>query len=65
MISFLQQIRLEDVLHELFHVERHAVGLGNHVPDHLGGQCLAPGNRFHHGRRLFVCERVKGQVGEV
>ncbi len=65
LLAIAHEIRLDDRLRQLLHVQRHAVGLVDHVFDHLDGHRLAAGalhDQRLHLRALEPAERDRRHV---
>ena len=61
---FLEPARLQHRLGQLFHKQRHAIGPGHYLPQHLRGQRLAAGHPLHHLLDLRARQPRQGELGQ-
>jgi hypothetical protein len=62
---FLDKPCFENRLHQLFHKQRNAVGLGDNLLHHLGGERLAACHPPDHLLDLLACEAREGEWRDV
>ena len=60
-----QQVRLQDRLGQLLDEQRHAVGPGDDLLDHLERQRLAAGDALDHGGRLTMAQPAERERADV
>ena len=65
LLPLLEQAGLQHHLGQLLHKQRHPIGLGHHLLDHLGGQRLAVRHPADHLRGLAPRQARQRHLGEV
>ena len=65
LLPLLEQPGLQHHLGQLFDKQRHPIGLGHHLLDHLGGQRLAVRHPAGHLRGLAPRQAIERHLGEV
>ena len=62
---FPEQPRLQHHLGQLFHKQRHSIGLGHKLPEHLGRQRLTSCDSLDHDLHLFAGQTAECELGQV